>query len=377
MRFLLLFSSTLLWAFSLISQDALALEIDAKQAILKDAETGQILFQKNQTEQMPTSSMSKVMTMYMVFDALEQGKITLDTEFKVSEKAWKKGGSKMFVEVDKNVKVEDLIRGVIIQSGNDATIVLAEGLAGSENSFARQMTEKAKELGMKNSNFTNASGWPDANHYSTAEDLAILGSRMIEDFPQYYKYYAETEFEFNSIKQPNRNPLLYRNIGADGIKTGHTEVGGYGLIGTAKQNNRRVIMVINGLESGKARADTGSRLIEWGLNNFENKTLFSKGNEVAGAKVIMGEKELVPMKLNDDIHLTLPKSDQDQIKFSVHYQSPLQAPVSQGEEIGTLKIIIPEREPLKVPLFAANDVEPVGFFKRILINAKLFLKSVI
>ncbi|HOO82296.1 MAG TPA: D-alanyl-D-alanine carboxypeptidase family protein, partial [Alphaproteobacteria bacterium] len=206
-----------------LAAHAASIETKAKQAIVVDYETGTVLLSKNMDEQMPTSSMSKVMTMYAVFDSIKNGQISLNDTLPVSEKAWRMGGSKMFVEVDKRVKVEDLIRGVIVQSGNDATVVLAEGLAGSENAFANMINDKATGLGMKNSHFVNASGWPDPEHYSTARDLATLGRAIIHDFPDYYKYYMEKEFTYNNIKQTNRNPLLYRNIGADGIKTGHTE----------------------------------------------------------------------------------------------------------------------------------------------------------
>ena len=351
------------------------METAAKQVILKDYETGQTLFSKNHNEMMPTSSMSKVMTMYMVFDALKRGEITMDSKFKVSEKAWKKGGSKMFVEVNKEVKIKDLIRGVIVQSGNDATIVLAEGLAGSENAFARKMTEKAKQLGMKNSNFANASGWPDPNHYSTAEDLALLTKAVMTDFPDYYVFYKEKEFEYNKIKQPNRNPLLYRNIGADGVKTGHTDIGGYGLIGSAKNDNRRVIMVVNGLGSEKERASVGSQIIEWGLNGFENKTIYSKGSEVAGAKVLLGSADIVPLVIKEDLRVTLPKVGRENIKATVHYKSPLKAPVRQGDQVGVLKLNLPDMGEFEAPLYAAHDVEAMGFFKRALANAKLLIKN--
>ena len=252
-----------------------AQQTSAKQAIIVDYKTGNVLFEKNADQKMPTSSMSKVMSMYVIFDALKKGNLSLDDEFVVSEKAWKKGGSKMFIEVGKKVKVEDLIRGVIIQSGNDATIALAEGLAGSEEMFANALNRKAKELGMDNSSFMNASGWPDENHYSTARDLAKLAKAMIEEFPEYYEFYSETEFTFNDIKQANRNPLLGAGIGADGLKTGHTDDGGYGLIGTGvNDDGRRVIMVLNGMESKKERREESIRLLQWGLNGFTNVVLF-------------------------------------------------------------------------------------------------------
>jgi serine-type D-Ala-D-Ala carboxypeptidase (penicillin-binding protein 5/6) len=248
MRFFQILFALLLFAAPAMAQVA-PMETVAREAYIIDAETGQVLFEKNADQKMPTSSMSKTMTMYMVFEALKNGKLTLDQELPVSETAWRMQGSKMFVPLGQMVKVEDLIRGVIVQSGNDATIVLAEGLAGSEGEFAAAMNRKAKELGMINSNFMNASGWPDENHYSTCHDLAILAIALIRDFPDYYKYYAEKEFTYNNIKQGNRNPLLYKNIGADGIKTGHTESAGYGLMASGVRDGRRVVMVLNGMAS--------------------------------------------------------------------------------------------------------------------------------
>ena len=335
----------------------------ARQALVTDYQTGQLLLNKNADQRMPTSSMSKVMTIYMVFDALKKGTITLDTSFIVSEKAWRKGGSKMFVPQGKKITVKDLIRGVIVQSGNDATIVLAEGLAGSEDDFAKAMTEKARALGMKDTNFTNASGWPDPDHYSTAEDLALMTKHIIEDFPENYKFFAETEFTYNNIKQQNRNPLLYRNIGADGLKTGHTGVGGYGLIGTALKDGRRVILVINGLKSEKDRAAESARLIEWGLDNFINIDLGRGGTKISAASVAMGQAKTVPLVLKDDIKITIAKAQKNNFTLEVKYNSPLIAPIKQGQEVAILSIKIPDMEALSYPLLAGNNVEKLGFFQ--------------
>ncbi len=347
----------------------------AKQALIIDYETGQTLLAKNEKQHMPTSSMSKVMTAYMVFDALKKGTVKLDSEFRVSEKAWKKGGSKMFVEVGKKVSVEDLLRGIIIQSGNDATIVIAEGLAGDENSFARNMTRKAKEIGMKDSNFVNASGWPDPNHYSSAIDLVTLAKRMIEDFPEYYTFYGEKEFAYNNIKQANRNPLLYRNVGADGLKTGHTEIAGYGLIGTAKQDGRRVIMVLNGLGSEKARADESVRLIEWALNNFVNIDLAKAGKEITQAPVAMGKQTQVTLSLMQDIKLTIPKAARDNFTVDVKYNTPLIAPLLENQEVGKMIIKADGMPPKEYPLVTAQAVEKLGIFKGTWAKIKLFIKQ--
>ncbi|MCI5059451.1 MAG: D-alanyl-D-alanine carboxypeptidase [Alphaproteobacteria bacterium] len=338
-------------------------ETSAKQAVIVDVQTGQRLLDRQADARMPTSSMSKVMTIYMVFEALKNGRLKLDSELSVSEKAWRKGGSKMFVEVGKKVKVKDLIRGVIVQSGNDATIVLAEGLAGDEDAFARSLTTKAKELGMENSNFKNASGWPDPEHYSTAADLAILAGSMIENFPEYYKFYSEKEFTFNNIKQPNRNPLLYRDIGADGLKTGHTEAGGFGLMGSAKKDGRRVIMVINGLEDEKARAEEGARLIEWALNDFENKVLVAGAQALGQAKVAMGQDSEIALVTNEDVFLTIPKGAQDKIELELKYKEPVIAPVQKGDELGEVIINIPNMEPITYPLYAVAPVDKLGLIK--------------
>lgn len=221
----------------------------ATQAIIVDASTGTILLDKGANDRMPTSSMSKTMTIYMVFDALKEGRLKLDDEFLVSEKAWRMEGSEMFIKVGDKVKIEDLIRGVVVQSGNDAAVALAEGLAGSEEAFAEAMNARAKDLGMTGSHFVNASGWPHPDHYSTPRDLALLAYRIIHDFPEYYHYFSEKEFTYNNIRQQNRDPLLGKLPGADGLKTGHTEVAGYGLIGSAKRGDRRLILVVNGLKS--------------------------------------------------------------------------------------------------------------------------------
>lgn len=368
----------LLTAFVLLSitpaQAQSTVETAAKQAIIIDYDTGTVLMEKNADARMPTSSMSKVMTIYMVFDALKAGNVQMDDTFLVSEKAWRKGGSKMFVEVNKRVAVEDLIRGVIVQSGNDATIVLAEGLSGTEDAFAYAMTAKAKELGMESSNFTNASGWPDPLHYSTARDLATLGKRIIKDFPEYYSIYSEKEFTYNKISQNNRNPLLFRNMGADGIKTGHTEDGGYGLIGSGvSPEGRRVVLVVNGLTSEAERAQESARLLEWALQGFSNKSAFTAGQNVIEAVVAYGKQDVVPLQVHDDVVLTLPKISSTDLTVEAVYNSPLIAPIAKGEQVGTLHVSVPGREQVQeIPLLAAQDVKAKGFFAKTIAKAKQF-----
>jgi len=351
----------------------------AKQAIMLDYDTGTVLLEKNADDRMTPSSMSKEMTMYMVFEALKDGKITLDQTLPVSERAWRMqkaaaGASVMFVKLGSQVRVEDLVRGVIIQSGNDAAITLAEGLGGTEDNFALMMNKKAEELGMKNSHFMNASGWPEPEHYSTARDLSTLAFRMIHDFPEYYHYYSELDFSYNNIKQGNRNPLLYDNIGGDGLKTGHTEDGGYGLMGSGKLGNRRVIFVINGLDSMKARAQEGARLLQWGLKTFENVRLFKPGETIEKAPVVFGQAEEVPLTVDKDLLVTLPLAAKKDIKVSVDYQSPLKAPVKKGQEVGKVHIELPNgMPPVDQPLIAAEGVEKLGFFQMALAKAKLLI----
>lgn len=359
----------------LLSVHSYAQDTLAKQALIIDFETENVLFEKNSDEQMPTSSMSKVMTMYLVFEALKSGTIKLDDEFLVGEKAWKKQGSKMFVSVGDKVKIEDLIRGVIVQSGNDATIVLAEGLAGSEEAFAQALNEKAKELGMSSSHFMNASGWPDPEHYSTAHDLAILAKAIIKDFPEYYKYYAEKEFTYNDITQQNRNPLIYKDIGADGVKTGHTDDGGYGLIGSGKKNDRRVIMVLNGMESEKQRKEESVRLMQWALSSFKNMTVFKTMKPLEEADVIMGQKTKVALVPAQSTIFTVPSLFRNKLNISVEYTSPLVAPLVKGDRAGEIKIVTPEGEERKIDLLIGEDVPELGFFLKIIAKARMLLQE--
>ena len=325
-----------------------------------DANTGAVLMEKAPDASMPPASMSKVMTVYLVFERLKDGRLSLDDTLEVSEKAWRKGGSKMFVEVGNKVRVEDLLRGVIVQSGNDACIVLAEGLAGTESAFAQLMTQKAEEIGMTGSHFTNSTGWPDPNHRMTARDLAILADRMIENFPDYYGYFSETEFTWNGIKQYNRNPLLGRVAGADGLKTGHTEEAGYGLTASAKRGDRRLILVVNGLGSVRARAEESARLMEWGFREFDNYRLFGEGETVEHAAVWLGEADTVPLVSDGELVITLPKQARPKMKVKVVYDGPVPAPIEEGQEIARLEISAPDMQTLEYPLYAAEPVEKLG-----------------
>lgn len=357
--------SVLLTVFA--SLPAFAFELpttNAKEAFIMDFDSGTTLYEKLADEKMPTSSMSKVLTMIVVFDAIKAGKLSMDQTLPVSEKAWRMQGSKMFVALNSQVKVSDLIQGVIVQSGNDACIVLAEGVAGSEDNFAALMNEKAQEIGMTNSHFMNASGWPDENHYSTPRDLALMASYLIHNYPQEYKYYSQTQFTYNNISQGNRNPLLYAGMGADGVKTGHTEIAGYGLIGSATRDGRRVIMVINGTKSMQERADEAKKLIEWALVSFKTVDIAKQGTVYAQAPVILGQATNVPLTIAKDVRMTIPFQDTKAVKMQASYLVPLKAPVKAGDEIGKLSIQVGQLPAQQIPLIAASDVQPAGFFKQ-------------
>ncbi len=342
----------------------------ADYAILLDMTTGRVLFEKNADQQMPPASMSKMMTAYMLFERLRDGSLTLDDTFTVSVNAWRKGGAKsgsstMFLEPGKKARVEDLIRGIIVQSGNDACIVVAEGLASSEAAFAEEMTVRARELGMKNTAFKNATGWPAPGHVSTARDLAVLAERTIRDFPVYYSFYSEKEFTYNAIRQINRNPLLYRDISADGLKTGHTLESGYGLTASATKGDRRLILAVNGLPSKKARRKEPERLLAWGFREFNNYKLFGAGEKVTDADVWLGQQDSVGLLIEKEMLLTLPRKARRKMKVSVQFQNPVPAPVSKGDQVAKLVVIVPGEATVEVPLVAANDVPRLGLLGRL------------
>ena len=342
-----------------------ALETAARQAILIDYVTGAVLFEKDADMLMEPSSMSKIMTIYMVFERLADGSLKLDDTLPVSEKAWRKGGSKMFVKVGTRVSVGDLLRGIIIQSGNDATIVIAEGLAGDEKSFAAEMTERARELGLVSSTFTNASGWPEEGHRVTARDLALLAKLTIENFPQYYGFYAELEFIYNDIRQGNRNPLLYKKMGADGLKTGHTTKAGYGLTASAIRDGRRLILVINGLGSASGRSREAERLIEYGFREYANYALFDAGETVGKADVWLGDAATVPLVIEDALVTTLTRKARRKMQVKLIYDGPIPAPIEKGARIATLTVTAPGAETLELPLVAGADVGKLGPLSRI------------
>jgi D-alanyl-D-alanine carboxypeptidase (penicillin-binding protein 5/6) len=324
-----------------------------------------VLLDKNGSQRMYPSSMTKMMTAYLVFEKLKKGELKMDDELLVSEKAWRTGGSKMFVEVGNKVRVQDLLHGAVISSGNDACVVLAEGLAGSEEAFAEQMTRKAHELGMKDSNFRNASGWPDPDHWTTAHDLAVLAFATIRDFPEYYTMYSDRQFTFNGIKQDNRNPLLASLAGADGLKTGHTEVAGFGLTASAVREGRRLIMVVNGLKSMKDRGTETERLMSWAFREFDNYSLFKPGDVVEDVPVWLGQAKTVPASVQNSTLVTLPRRLRKDMQVAVKYESPVKAPIRQGQEIGQLVVTTPNLPPIQMPIVAAQSVGELGLFGRV------------
>lgn len=346
------------------------LDTIAEEAFMIDMTTHTVLFEKNPDERMPTSSMSKMMTAYVIYEALAAGTITLDTKFPVSEKAWRMEGSKMFVALGDSIRVEDLLRGLLIQSGNDAAVVLAEGLAGSESAFVQRMNEMAAKLGMTNSHFANASGWPDPNHYSTPRDLATLAERIITDFPQYYRYESELEFTWNGIKQGNRNPLLYRDMGVDGIKTGHTDDAGYGLTASGVRDGRRLILVVNGLPSMQARADEPARLLEWGWSSFRDFHLFRAGEAVADIPVWFGDVDHVTATVAEDVLVTLPPDALQTLHVVARTQQPVEAPIAKGATLGQITIDTPAGTVRTVDLVASQDVAEASFFRGLVLKAQ-------
>jgi serine-type D-Ala-D-Ala carboxypeptidase (penicillin-binding protein 5/6) len=337
----------------------------ARQAILVDADTGAVLLEKNPDERMPPSSMSKLMTMYVVFEMLRAGRLRMDQALPVSERAWRMGGSKMFVELNAQVRVEDLVRGVIVQSGNDACIVLAEAISGSEQQFAELMNETARRIGLRASVFRNATGWPDPEQRMTARDLTILARRIIADHAEFYRFYSERSFRFNNITQENRNPTLARVAGADGLKTGHTEEAGFGLTASARRGERRLILVVNGLPSMRARAEESERLLEWGFREFDNVVLFRAADTVEEVPVWLGERATVPLVGGRDIVLTVPRAWRQGLNVRVRYEAPVPAPVLRGAELGRLEVSGPGVPPMSVPLIAGADVGRLGLIPRI------------
>lgn len=345
---------------------AQSFETNARAAYVYDMTTGTVLLEKNADTPLPPASMSKLMTLYLAFEAIADGRLSPDDELLVSAHAMSYQGSSMFLRSGERVRVEDLIRGVIILSGNDASAVLAENLSpdGTEAGFARMMTSRAQDLGMMHSTFANSNGWPDPNQRMSVRDLGILAQRLITDFPTYYPIFAEEEFLFDGrvpSNSQNRNPILGLGLGADGMKTGHTQEAGYGLVGSAKQGDRRVVFVVTGLDSAAARAEEGQRILNWSFRQFAQKNVIETGSRVAEASVWMGQAPTVGLTVAEDLSMLVPILSGESIDGEVVFNAPIEAPIAAGQTLGELIIRFDDLPERRIPLVAESDV-PVGGF---------------
>ncbi|MDV4167592.1 D-alanyl-D-alanine carboxypeptidase family protein [Rhodovulum sp. FJ3] len=379
MRHLIAFVTALCALISLSTAATAAFETRATAAYVLDQTTGTVLLSKNAETPLPPASMSKLMTLNMLFEALRDGRVSLDTQFTVSTKAKNMGGSTMFLDETDRPTVAQLIQGIIVQSGNDACVVVAEGLAGTEDAFARLMNQRAQALGMTSSTFANASGWPNPNQRMSMKDLATLANRLITEFPEYYGYFGQPEFDFDGRAPQNRfnrNPLLRLNIGADGLKTGHTQEAGYGLVGSAVQGNRRVIVVISGLNSEAERAEEAERLVNWAFRQFIQRTVVKADARLTDTQVWLGDAHRVGLVAGEDVNLLVPAVLQGEISATVEYETPVTAPVTKGQPLGELVIDMPDMEQVRVPLLAENDVAKGGFLPRLRTAATVLFEKI-
>tara|TARA_Y100001970_G_scaffold122893_1_gene152325 strand:+ start:2664 stop:3818 length:1155 start_codon:yes stop_codon:yes gene_type:complete len=373
MKKLLFYLSLVFYIFSY--QNLLAkIEIKADTAILQDFLSGKILYKKNPDLQIYPASMTKIMTTIIAFELLQKGELDLDDKFFVSENAWrlsKSGYSSMFIMVGDEVSVENLLRGIIVASGNDACVALAEGIAGSEEQFAIMMTTKAHEIGMKNTNFSNSSGIDNINNYSTVEDILIMSNYLIKNYPDYYKYYKEIDFTWDRtggdpIKQGNRNPLLYKKIGADGIKTGHLAISKYSLAASIFKNNRRLIAVGSGFDTKKTRSRETEKLLIWGLTNFDTIKITKKEENFAQLDVWLGKKDKINVYIDQDIYKTIPKARKKHIKAEIIYNGPVHAPIKKDDVLGKLIINYKDEMLGQYDLFASEDIKKINIFARLI-----------
>ena len=338
------------------------IDTNAETAIIIDADTGYVLYEKNSNKKTFPASMTKIMTSMIVFEKLSNGSLTLDDTFLVSEKAWReREGSSMFVEVDKEIRVEDLLRGIIVQSGNDACIVVAENISGSEETFSILMNEMANDIGLNNTNFSNSTGMHSVKNYSTVSDIAKMSQYLINNYPEYYHLFSETEFEWSGIKQSNRNPMLYKDMGADGLKTGHLSVSGYGLAASAKNNERRLIVVGNGFSSSQKRSQGTARLLNWGFREYTNITLFSEMSEVGNLPLSMASEDMVSLTTNTDIIITVSKAKKDAIETEIVPIENLSVPFKKGDVVAFLKVNIPKTDSQFIELVATKDIDEAGY----------------
>ena len=364
----LIFANVLCWlvlsSASTVHAQDVAFDTKAIEAILIDANSGAVFYEKNADELIPPASMSKLMTMTLVMEALKAKKLTLDQEILISEDAWRRGGSSsggstMYAELNSRVSVDNLMHGAMIQSANDACIALAEALAGSEPAFAQRMTERGRELGLQKATFRNSTGLPDPEHLMSVRDLTILARHIITDFPEYYKYYSEPSFTWNNINQQNRNPLLKDYKGADGVKTGYTKEAGYGMVGSAVRNGRRLLMVIAGLKSTNERKEEAQKLLDWGFQQFKPVDVYAAGDTVSKARVWGGTERWVNLVTKSDIILSLSQAEQDKIEVKLNYTGPLMAPIKPGQKIGTVRFLIDGKAVAEAPVETASAIDAV------------------
>ena len=349
--------------------------INAIGYILIDASSGEVIAKNNANERMEPASLTKMMASYVVANAVKQGKVSLTDKVKISEKAWRMKGSRMFIEVDKTVEFEKLLNGMIVQSGNDATIALAEYVAGDEESFVKLMNETAKKLGMLDTNFVNATGLPHEDHYSTPSDLTILGLALIRDFPDHYAYYAKKEYTYNGIKQFNRNQLLWRDETVDGIKTGHTDSAGYCLVASAKRGNMRLISTVLGTRNSEARSSESQKLLTYGFRFFETHKLYSAKDKLTEVKIWKGSTDSLPLGIDEDLYITIPRGQYDKLDASMSINSTIVAPVAESEVFGNVIINLGTKQVAKRQLIALNDVSRGSFWHNLIDSINLWLKN--
>jgi len=349
-------------------------ELDVGSYLLEDFQSGKRLAEKNADNKIEPASITKIMTAYIIYQELESGKIKLDDKVLISEKAWKMKGSRMFVKAGSKVSIDKLISGLVIQSGNDAAVALAEHIAGSEAAFVKRMNATAKELGMKNTNFANSTGWPDPEHYTTANDIIILSKRLIIDFPKHYKRYSEKEYTYDGINQRNRNLLLWKDKTVDGIKTGHTESAGYCLAASAKRNNMRLLSVILGADSTEERAAYSQQLLEYGFRFFETHQIYSAGSVLTEAKIWKGQSDTVALGILEDLYVTIQKDTYKNLQGVMEIDKGIDAPVKRGQVLGKIKITNGAKIVKEIPLYAMEDVKEGGFWDRLSDSFKKFFE---
>ena len=364
---------TILISFILFASKLYAIDTKAEQAIVMDFDTNEILFEKNSNIKTPPASMTKIMTVYAAFDRLKNTDLSIENECLVSAKAYKMGGSRTFLEIDDKVSIDELLKGIIIQSGNDASVALAECLAGTEDDFAKLMNVYAKRLGMINTNFLNSSGWPEDDHYSTVYDLALLSNALIREFPDLYLYFSDKEFTYNDIKQPNRNKLLSSVQGADGLKTGFTKASGWGIAATAKRDNRRITTVINGTNSSRSRLNEASNLINWAFSQTSQKLLVDENQVIVEVDVWLGNKPRVNLVSSKKVVSTLSFDQIQLIKSSLNYKKPIEAPIKKGEVLGKLIIDIDGKPNIEVELISQESIDSVNPISKVFAAMKYLI----